>query len=727
MAIDPVIIDFAARGVADVMRAFEQIEGRLAQAERGGTTVTKREASERARTTRSEVESRKRAYDKLARDVAKDQERASRESDRLHQRSSEMAGRFAAKQANLEIREAERAARAVEKLEEWKMRVRIRSSEMAGRFAAAEARKEAALQGRVNHAGVSGLSRGASHGMRLAGMAAGGLALGGGFAVADAVRKQLSAEKSAALLVNTVTTGAKPPEGASVSNILGQASAISATTGLTKDELIGSALSYAQHAKGGDFKGAMANMGFFAKMSQVTGADINELAANAGTLQSQNPNLDAKAMQQMLLDVNAQSKMGSMSMADVAKQMGTLGSTRSAFKGDMARNQRELFALGQIVAPGGDVAEAGIFTKDFAQEAVKGGKKHKALVAAGVKFDEKSGQLAMSPGEVLAQVIAGTGGNITKLNDMFEGRGGKLPGELIGTYHGAGGGKAGLAAVQQSIAAITTATMTPEQLEAQHQQTMSTPAMRLQAAFEKLETQIGDALEPALSKLADKAPQLAETLGKVAEAGVEVLTWLADNKWQGLAAIVAGSIAKEIATAQLGAILAKGVQGSLSGQLAGGLAIASAAFTIAEVGMMAIDHIANEDVKKQKAEVAGDIGAWNTAAEIDEKRRSGKLTPQDIKGAEAQLDQAKSRAADAGPDKAMSIFDPREGLRELKDLISGGKRSEEDTRAQKNAQDAANRLKKALDDAAKSAHAFAAAAGTVKSTAPAGPIGQGPR
>ena len=46
----------------------------------------------------------------------------------------------------------------------------------------------------------------------------------------------------------------------------------------------------------------------------------------------------------MLLDVYAQGKAGSMSMVDVAKQVGTLASTRNSYQGDSASNQRKLLA-----------------------------------------------------------------------------------------------------------------------------------------------------------------------------------------------------------------------------------------------------------------------------------------------------------------------------------------------------------------------------------------------
>ena len=66
----------------------------------------------------------------------------------------------------------------------------------------------------------------------MAGMAAGAL---GAFAVADAVRDRFAAEKSAAQIVNAVTSGGVTPQGANVKNILSRAGAVGIKTGMSKE------------------------------------------------------------------------------------------------------------------------------------------------------------------------------------------------------------------------------------------------------------------------------------------------------------------------------------------------------------------------------------------------------------------------------------------------------------------------------------------------------------
>ena len=495
----------------------------------------------------------------------------------------------------------------------------------------------------------------------------GALSVGGGFLLADVGREELRAGRTAAQLVNVVTTGGKPPPGATVASILGQASQVATETGMSKADLVGAALSYAQHAKGGDFKGAMSNMAFFAKMSQVTGADIGELAKGAGTLQSQNPDLGTMGMRQMFLDIYAQGKMGSMSMEDVGKQLGTLGSQRSAFTGDVTRNQRELMALGQIVAPGGSIEEAGVFTKDVAQEALK---KHKKLEALGVRY--RGGQVDMSPAELVAQVFKGAHGNLGAIEDIFEGRGSKVFGELKGTYDKAGGGDKGVAAVRGAMAAVTGATMTEGQFNAQHAQTMSQPIEKLSVAFEKLKDDVAGELTPWIEKFTDNLPALTGHVSTLIAALGAFATTIVNNPVP--AALV---------------LLAKQM-GGVPGELAAALA----------AGVAAIDWAAAADRATQRQRAAADIGTLNTALELGGKTRAGTVTVEDMRKAESVLAEARGRASEK-PGFGEAYLDSltQRPVREALGLTTG--REDQEARAKKLTADNADLLARALQNAAK--------------------------
>jgi hypothetical protein len=662
--IDPVIIRFGLQGVPDVTRALATIEDRMARAEAATSESVKRGASTRVAAANKEAAEREKASQKLAREVERDEQRATKAAEKAERektrdtekeaarreaivrRSSEMAGRYAAQQAREEIREAERATSALEREHTKRARLRNASLQSMGSSVAR---------------GISGVGA----------MATQALSVGGGFLLGDVVHEQLKAGRLAAQLVNVVTTGKAPPAGANVANILGQATQVATETGMSKTDLVSAALNYAQHAKGGDFRGAMANMGFFAKMSQVTGASIEDIAMSAGTLQSQNQSLGAKEMQQMLLDVYAQGKMGSMSMVDVAKQMGTLGSQRSTFTGDVTRNQRELMALGQIVAPGGDIAEAGTFTKDLAAQALV---KQDKLRGLGVKY--KNGLVDMTPTELVAQVFKGTHGDLGKIEKIFENRGGKVFGELEGTYTAAGGGDKGVAAVRAKMAEVAGATMTPEQLEQQHQQTMDQPIEKFSVALERLKDVVAQEVTPWIEKFSDQLPILVPKIATIAQALGDFASTIINNPVPAALAL----FAKEMG----------GAPGMLAGALVAGIA--------------AIDWAAAADRALQRQHVAQDVNALNETSELNAKTRTGKLTAADVRkaqaDAEALREQGRPRSAGA-LDVATAPINELLKLA-LRPVMGEGmdKRAAEDARARKNASDSADLLAKAAERAA---------------------------
>lgn len=285
--IPPVLIEFAVGGVQNVTRAFDTIETRVVRLEQASTRSVEGGTRARVKAAESEAEQRSR----LA-------ERNEKYIEGVRRRSSEMAGRYAASLAKQEIREANEAKREIERLEEYKLKVRIRSSEMASRVAVAEMRKEAEARERFARGIGTASYRGVGRAMAGVGaMAGGALMIGGGFALADIAKRELSAERQAALIVNEVTVGGRVAPGASVANILGLSSQVSRQTGMAKGDVQAGLLAYTRAAKSGDFDVASKSMGFFAKLSKTTGTDITEIATGAGLLKSQNQKLGAPQLQ----------------------------------------------------------------------------------------------------------------------------------------------------------------------------------------------------------------------------------------------------------------------------------------------------------------------------------------------------------------------------------------------------------------------------------------------
>jgi hypothetical protein len=530
--IPPVIIQLAVAGVQDTERAFATLQTRVSQFEKAAEREGSRGARTRVKTAEQETADRARAAAKLAAQVERDEkrqtaivEREAKARQRSADRTAQTVARETKRAADVEVREHARATREIERQEERKMRVRIRSSEMAGRVAVRQEQEEERRNSRVSRREGAFFGRQAG----AVGRAAYGAILGagaatvgiGGYALVDNARRQMAAERSAALLVNQVTVGGAPPEGANVGAIMGQASQVARETGMDKASIIEGTRAYAKTARGGDYRGAMANMGFFAKMATTTGVDMSEIAGAAGMLQSQNPELaaDPGKMRQMLLDMYAQTKAGSLGLTEMIGQAGKMGSVRGVFAGSQTVNQAKLMALGQLVAPAaGD--ESGIMIKDFALEIMKG--KHQDIARSmGVKFDKLNRM--ESPEQMIGAVMRSTGGDIKRIDEVFGGvRGSTVLREMAPGYAAAkaAGGQAGADKyLEDLIGSVTKATMSVADLDAQFKQIQSTSGAELSVAFSNIEEQLAKDVGPALDHFAkDSLPQLMPFISGFAEA-----------------------------------------------------------------------------------------------------------------------------------------------------------------------------------------------------------------
>ena len=572
--IDPVIIDFTTAGIPSVNRAFATVEQSIDRLEKHSTRSSEAGTKARVRGAQAEAKDRERAAAKIAKDAERLERQHTREVEKetarragIVRKSSEMAGRYANEQVKADARAQQAHTRTVEREAERRMRIQIRSSEMAGRMAVRAVAEEQAATERTrstwsSHGRAVGGVITRSVGRTLGGVASiigAGAGIGGGLLVANAARGEMSAHKSAQLIMNAVTNNGVVPAGASVDAILGKAGQVARAEGVSKTEVTDAALAYSRSATGGDFQGLMGNMGFFAKVHNVTGADMNDLATSAGTLQSQNPGLGGinnPKMQQMLLDVLEQTHMGSLSMPEVAKMMGVVGSGRGAFAGEQGGNQRKLLALAQLVAPETDPLEAGTMVKDFTTE----GQKHsKALGKLGVKYNA-NGQME-SIEQTIDAVLTGTKGNQGKIIEAFgSDRGAKLFAHLTPLYNDAGGGAAGLAAVHQAVTAVTAATSTPEQLNKADKETLDDPARKLQVALNQITEEIGSGLEPELKHFADDTlPKLIPKFEAIIDEAGKLAGYFADNPIKGIGAIVAAAVTKDLLEAGISAAAQKGV------------------------------------------------------------------------------------------------------------------------------------------------------------------------
>jgi hypothetical protein len=557
MAIDPVVIEFASAGVANVTKAFATVGQQLAAFEERSVRGALQSSTKRIKTAKDETREINKAHVQLTQDM----DRLRVQGERHAERAAKTAARYAQQASREEIRAAENTSKEL-------LRIAERT-----------AQQRASILSR----GAQGMGRAAGRAMSLAGSIAG---LGGGLFLADTARKELSDEKVAQQILNVTTLGAGGvrPEGASMKSILGRAGQVAGETGISRDVILQTMSTYATNARGGNYEGMTKNIGFFAKLANVSGADINEIAGSAAQLQGQNPELgNPEKMKQMLATIYAQSAVGGTSFKNIIPQIADITSARGYFTGDETEAQKKLLALAQISVTGGAQGSVGTYMRSTAEQMGAhrfGHGKHAGLEAMGVKFNKDTGQI-----EDLFQGIAatfkGTGGDLSKIHEIFGKKSIEPFLELHKTYEAAGGGQKGMDATMAMMNSVLNAPGgTEEAINKTSAETMQTPAAKISAATEKIRVSIEEKMAPALERFADtiSKPEVQKAVEGFIYSLETVVEWV--TKHLGLTAglvvgsKVAGSVAPVIAPSLVKG--AMGLGGTIAGLLGGGGGAAAA-------------------------------------------------------------------------------------------------------------------------------------------------------
>lgn len=635
----PVIIGFATRGLPEVNRAFGSLEASMVRLERAGGQAAVKGAESRVKTTESERKAREAEYAAYSKFLTKAEE------------GGVSAARKAA-EAKERIQES-----SLRKLEHELDASKRRETAIAEREALAQERAVQSVRKRMASTGGAAVMNGTGRAFGgLATLAGGALAIGGGFALGDAFRGEMAAERSASKLINLVTTGGTAPAGADIKSILAQAGATGIATGIDKQEILNASVAYAQNARGGDFKGIQENMSFFAKAAKVGGVDMSILTAGAGKLQSQNPDLGTAGMQNMILSAMGMAKSGSVSFEQAIGQVGTLASTRGMLAGDEATNQRKLIGLGQIAASGGESGDMGTYIKDVVYEIGAHRKKttketglgEAGLESLGVTFD-KQGKFDI--GQAIGQMFKVTGGDLTKIHGIVGNRGMPAFTELSKAFNVGGGGEAGAKAVVAQMASMDSSTMTAGDLDKRLAETLSTPAERFGKASAQVTEILQAHLAPMLERVSSKLPAAVETFGRIVDAGGSLAEWFVANPITGIGALITASVSKDLAGAAIGAGVKVAIESALKGASGGtvgalgnvtaGFGLLSVAIGVTLAGFAALDAYWGKRAGDNTRNVTDQGGAEGAAHQA--LRPGAKMTPEQVAKMMAELKDTKRR------------------------------------------------------------------------------------
>jgi len=563
--------------------------------------------------------------------------------------------------ANAKIREEKRVAAEVARSARWKQQLQNKHYQQEERQ---RKRIEVAqMRSRSNTLGTIG--RSATNAARTVGtVATGALAIGGGFMLSGAVSQQMRETAMASKLANM--TGDPRQKAA----ILKESQQV---RGFTGEETMAAMGGFVE--KTGDVSAARKAIQDMGKLAIATGTDFGEMGEAAGQAFNvirdtiKDPEEQIKALNDVMRTLAAQGNMGAVEIKDMAVELASLGAATRKFQGGPAELMKTMGAMAQAsVARGGaaNAAEASTAVVRFGEDLTKK-PSQKALNALGLNiFSDKGKTKLKDPREIMADIMAKTGGDLTKLQDVFNAQSIKAFQGFSPLYLQAEEanaklapkdrkkkGEAGKAAMLAEFGRFSGASMSDADLNARAESRYQDADIQFKEAMKNFNSEMGSKLLPQVTKLIPKFAELTPELGKL----VDKVTWLIDKLGVlgTIGAAVATKITADIAAAKIG----DAIKGVITGEATGGTAalgkagiIGALAVTTLSVGLMTVDSMASADDAKNRREAELGIGAQNASSQA-----AAALSKGDYAGAEkaisASIEAAKAQLASSQEDPGM--------------------------------------------------------------------------
>lgn len=401
----------------------------------------------------------------------------------------------------------------------------------------------------------------------------------------------------------------------------------------------------------GNLDQARAVMGGLARLSNATGTELHDMAAAGAAVAVQ---LDramgddtqgkATALQSIMRTFAGQGKLGAVEMKDLAVQMAKIAVVAPRFAGNIEDVFADVGVLAQESRKAGGSASASQAATSIARFAdlMVNPKTQKAftkqMTAEGMApetlFADKEQTKLRPVEELILTSLAATKGSLPKMQGLFKNvMANRAIEGFAGVYNKTQGTQQEkLQAVHQEYQSLKNAALTEAREREDNARVMETAAKKAQVFQDKLQDVVGemaDKVIPAFEKLAPVALE-------VMTGFTHMMGFLAENPLAILPVALAAAVAKAGVEQALrvgienvfrnftggagggsGAGGVKGAIGGVAGNLASAFVIASAAVTITEVGALYIDKVMDDESKKQKKRIEGDIGAMNAESEYD--------------------------------------------------------------------------------------------------------------
>ncbi len=753
MAIPPVTIEFLAKNAPQIAASFRTVANAIARLEQQAVRDTERGSKARQSASEREGKARVASVSKAESDARRIQERSTADAVRQYraqERAIDQAARAKVRIESQAAREVERiqerahrsAVAMVKKEEQERLRAAagwVRQQEKLQNVAALNSRRTVNTFGNAAASGVrAGGGKIAGLATQTAGIAA---TLGGGFSIAGSVTEQSNLRSQAAVLAASTQMADAGKRRIGGDEIYSKAKDIGIRQGIdTSDVLKG----FDEIKKlTGDLDQAMRIMPGVARLATATGGNVGEMSGLAANILAANPNMaDADVDKQMRV-FTRQGVVGGVEVADFAKYGSRLTAGASLFGGEGSKNLATMGAFAQISRQYGGAAsasEAALASQRFATDVAS----HSGVLKKqGIDVSDKHGNLRDAQ-SIITDMVAKTGGDVTKLKSMGLGeRGVKALTGVSAIYKNAGGGKAGMDAINNEFKKYTTG-VTEQEVSGAEKTVMGSSDKQMFVVMEQLKTSLGEALLPEFTKLAvvirESTPVFVQLLHNGVPAFIDLIRTVSQftQAHQGMissmaahpiGSILAYEVSKSMAAAGLGEAVKRMLDTQIGSKMGGAGLVVGTAMIAAQMGMIKIDAMAAADSKKVSDSIGGSTNAYSEAKGLQRDIASGKLTPEKA----ARLKALQSKLATQVENEKAGLNETSFGqatFGKIGDLFTGGETSRlgQETRQTNlnQSQQALDELNKALKMASENLKQLGgAAAGTAGGPSNSGPNGAG--
>lgn len=526
--------NLTATGLADIERAYKTLEGYARQHNQNirriiGNDVT---APGRAPMARNPSAAAEQMYGPGRREFLKQQEIL----HRAEERSAKQRAKAHEKAEKDKTKTTQQEAKKREKLIEQELRNETRAQETA-------ARKSRHLAEQISHAEAHALQRaqankfqwgirggygnmiGAGARIGAAGMALTGLA--GGAIVANALHGSLKIGASASGLANQMVAAGAGPEAiaAQKAAIMAQAAKVRGASSL---DAIGAARVFGGISGSYDMGLSMAQD--FTKISLATDVGLEDIARLAGNayMKIKQPGMSSEEARRQTLEAvrtfAGQGNIGAVEIKDLAQYGGRLTAAAAQFKGSRVENMAKMGTLAQVAVGSGsatDAAEATMAAARFASDLTEHAGDVAKLTVGGKAvnpYTDSSKTQFRGIDTLVADIMQGTGGDMSKMKDIFGERSYKMAQGFQQIYLDAERNQkgSGREAVMAKFAEFAKAAVSEKDVETRAAARLSDADMQLEMAFKDLNSTISTAFAPAFNELVpvikDSVPVFAELL-----------------------------------------------------------------------------------------------------------------------------------------------------------------------------------------------------------------------